>query len=682
MIIERKYLSVLEKYFFDLRIILLIVVLAYLATYFAIPATPGNAPNDHPLGWWGWSDQGKYLLSANALSNFDFAPDKHFYPPLYSALGAIFLKWSSGHMYFVLNLFSLLWFAFVFVRFADRYVPRWGSVALLFGTTIFNYTLFENYVIPWTSTLSVALLASGFLGLVWLDEVQNGLPSRVSGLQVFFVATCLGLLVPTRPADAVVGGVIGLGLLIIYCQTRKKFVKSVPRISHFFLLSIVGASIGPLFFISFNTVVFGSPTGGYIQAAGANGFFPADLPEKFISLWLDGFTLYGEPNAGLTERYPWLFLSLAGLVWVLIRGDSLLRSVAYAIVVLFVLYLPYGDLMPNGLWRYLNIHYFKWSFPFLALFAVLLVNKVLFSRRDRKGWVISLICLFVIPLFLLSLHCFVDVTSVLMRTANNKKDISLELPEKRVDLIDIKGLSGGFTDVYFGSHRLLLDGRELIRVRDYRLLPMSWGVRLLFIRPVVGHSVEFYPDQKLTRLPGPLSAQLGTYRFTLGALKPFRQLARHTIITDYNLGETIDFSQQGISTLYATQGWSEPEAWGRWSVNGESAIQMRLVEPSSQVLELELVMGAFVGGSHTCQQVNVLVNAKEIARQSLCMGKGGEQPSSYKFVLAPELLRADSKIDIRLVTPNSISPKTLGISADDRVLGVGVRSLRLAASEN
>lgn len=682
MIIERKYLSGLGKYVFDLRIMLLFVALAYLATYFAIPATPGNAPNDHPLGWWGWSDQGKYLLSANALSNFDFAPDKHFYPPLYSALGAIFLKWSSGHMYFVLNLFSLLWFAFVFVRFADRYIPRWGSVALLFGTTIFNYTLFENYVIPWTSTLSVALLASGFLGLVWLDEVKNGLPTRVSGLQVFFVATCLGLLVPTRPADAVVGGVIGLGLLIGYWQTRKKCVESVPRIGNFFFLSIVGVSIGPIFFLSFNTVVFGSPTGGYIQAAGANGFFPADLPEKFVSFWLDGYTLYGEPNAGLTERYPWLFLSLAGLVWVLIRGDSLLRSVAYAIVLLFVLYLPYGDLLPNGLWRYLNIHYFKWTFPFLALFAVLLAKHVFVSWCQGKKRAIPSILLFGIPFLLLSLHFAVDMTSVVIHTANNQTDIAIELSNEQVDFVDFKGISGGFTDVYFGSHRLHLDGRELIRVRDYRLLPMSWGVRLLFIRPVIGHFLAFYPDQKVTRSPGPLSAYQGTYRFRLGALKPFRQLAQHEIFTDYRLGETINFSQHGSSRLYATHGWSEPEDWGRWSINKEAVIQMRLAEPTSHALELELVMGAFLGGSHACQQVNVLVNAKEISRQSLCMDKGGEHPSSYKFILAPELFRANSKIDIRFVTPNSISPKTLRMSADNRVLGLGVRSFRLAVSEN
>ncbi len=584
-------------------------------------------------------------------------------------------------MFFALNLAALAWFSYIFIRFSDRYIPRWGSVVLLFGTTIFNYTLFENYVIPWTSTLSVALLATGILGLVWLSEVKDGIRDRLSGPQVFFVATCLGLLVPTRPADAAVGGVLGLGLLIGYWRTRRKAIESVPHPSHFLLLAIAGSIIGPLLFLGFNVFVFGSPTGGYMQVAGANGFYPADLAEKFVSIWLDGFTLYGEPNAGLVERYPWLFLSLAGLLWTLIRGDGPLKSVAFSMVFLFVLYLPYGDLLPNGLWRYLNIHYFKWTFPFLALFAVLLVKQVLISWRQRKGWKTPLTFLFGIPLLLLSLHLSVDVTPVTLRADNNQSAISFELPNKDVDLIDFKGLSGEFTGVYFGSHRLLLDGRELKRVKDYRLLPMSWGVRLLFIRPVVGHSVEFYPDQKLTRSSGRLSAHFGTYRFAFGALKPFRQPAPHELVTDYHLGETIDLSQQGWGGLYVTKGWSGPEEWGRWTINSEAEIQMRLADSTNQTLELELVMGAFVSGSHPCQEVGIFVNAKEIARQPLCVGKGGEQPSSYKFILARELLRADGKIDIRLVTPNSISPKAVGISADDRVLGVGVRSLKLAVSQ-
>lgn len=684
MIVDKRYFNILAKCLNDWRIIVLTLTLAYVTVYFAIPATPGNAPYAHPLGWWGWFDQGKYLLSANAFAQFDFHPDKHFYPPLYPVLGAIFLKWSSGHPYFVPNLLFLLWFSYVFIRFSDQYVPRWGSVALLLGTTVLNYTIFENYVIPWTSTLGVALLASGILGLVWLQEVRTGTGTgiRVGGFQVFMVAICLGLLVPTRPGDAVVGCVIGLGLLIGYWQTRRVAIERVPRVGQFLFLIVVGSVVGPLLFFGFNFFVFGTPTGTYMQVAGANGFFPADLAEKFVSIWLDGFTLYGELNAGLTERYPWLYLSLAGVAWVLIRGDTQLRTVAVAIILLFSIYLPYGDLLPNGLWRYLNIHYFKWTYPFLALFAVLLAKKVWTSWRQGAGWAMPAILLFGIPLLLLSLHFVVDWMPVSIRTAGSQTNISFDLPNKQIDLVDFKGIVGGSTDMYFGGHRLLLDGNELKPVRDFRLLPIASGARLLFTRPVVGHALEFTPNPLLTRHAMALGAQVGTYRFALGALKPFRQHAQHEIAANYHLGELIDFSLQGNGSLYAIQGWSVPEAWGRWSTHGAATIQMHVTDTTKQALELELVMGAFVSGSHPCQEVRIVVNEKEIARQQLCVGKGGEQPSSYRFAIDRELLRADGIIDIRLVTPDSISPKKLGMSSDDRVLSLGIRTLKLLASHS
>lgn len=679
---KKKHFNTLVTSLNDWRFVFLSLTLAYIAVYFAIPATPGNAPSAHPLGWWGWFDQGKYLLSANALAEFDLAPEKHFYPPLYPVLGAIFLKWSSGHPYFALNLFFLLWFSYVFIRFSDQYLPRWASFLLLLSTTIFNYPIFENYAIPWTSTLSVALLSTGILGLVWFQESRAGSGTRVSGVQVFFVATCLGLLVPTRPADAVVGCAIGLGLLISNWQTRQVAVERVPRLRQFLFLIVVGSIVGPLLYFGFNFFVFGTPFGSYMQVASANGFFPADLAEKFFSIWLDGFVLYGEPQSGLTDRYPWLLLSLAGVAWVVIRGDTLLRTVALAIVLLFALYLPYGDLLPNGLWRYLNIHYFKWTFPFLALFAVLLARQVLASWRQGAGWALPAILLCGIPLFLLSLHLVVDATPVSTRTAGRQENISFDLPNRQIDLVDFKGLAGGFTDVYMGAHRLFLDGTELKRVRDFRLLPMAWGVRLLFIRPVIGHTVEFIPDPKLTRDAGALGAQFGSYRFVLGALKPFRQHVQPQIATDYSLGELIDFSQQGNGSLYAIQGWSGPEPWGRWSTHGAATIQMHLTDTTKRALELELVISAHVSGSRPCQEVRIVVNEKEIARHLLCLGKGGEQPSSYRCAIDRELLRADGMIDIRLVTPDSISPKKLGMSSDDRVLGIGIRTLKLLASHS
>jgi hypothetical protein len=660
----------------DLRWVIVIVAAVYIVGYFALSPTPGNSPYAHPLGWWGWFDQGQYLKSAYALLQLDFSPDKHFYPPLYPAVGGIFLAWSSGHPFFLLNLICLLWFAYVFIRVADRYIPRWGSVLVLFGTTIFNFRIFENYLIPWTTTLSAALLATGILGMAWLQDVMRNEDIRISGWQVFIVAACLGLLVPTRPGDAVVGGLLGLGLSLGYWHARRFATEKMPRPTIYFSLAIIGFAIGPAIYFGFNKAVFGTFAGGYMQVSEGNGFFLADLAEKFVSLWLDGETLYGEPNTGLVQRYPWLLFSLAGLVWVLLRGDFFLRVLAVAICGFFVIYMSYGDLLPNGLWRYLNIHYFKWTFPFLGLFAWLLIEAVLAEWHLHRGWRMPIVVSLAIPGILLTLHLSIHFKP-LETGSDADRPIYLTLPHNEIDVIDVKGVAGGFNEVYFGEHRVLLDGKELKRVRDYRLLPLGSDIRLLFIRPISGQSIEFTPDKRLVRHDGQISAYGGEYGFALGLPMPFRKNVAHQMAAGYRIGDVVDFSTSGNSQIYSSEGWSYPEDWGRWSMNKEARLVMRISEYTGRQLMLELTYGALVHKDWPCQKVVISGNGRTIGSQDICLESNGGVPKPYLYTLPEKLLAPEGELDVRISTPNSVSPRQLGINDDPRVLGIGLKTLRI-----
>jgi hypothetical protein len=53
-------------------------------------------------------------------------------------------------------------------------------------------------------------------------------------------------------------------------------------------------------------------------------------------------------------------------------------------------------------------------------------------------------------------------------------------------------------------------------VRDYRVVPAPWGVRILFIRPVTAKSIMFQPDGRLAFKKMPFSASAGSYRIVLG----------------------------------------------------------------------------------------------------------------------------------------------------------------------
>ncbi len=639
------------------------------------------------MGWWEWFDQGQYLQSADAFSHFDFSPEKHFYPPLYPLLGAFFIRWWGNHPFWCIDLACLLWFSAVFVLFASRFIPRWSAIVLLVLSVLRDVIIFENFLIPWTSTLSAALLSTGIYGLLRVNDILQGRDhtvSRPTAFTIFCVSLAIGLLAPLRPADGIVGGVLWIGYLWgIRRVSKYEGAKQTPIFSHFVPAALGGISIGPALYLGYNHLVYGSAFGRYVKTAAANGFYPADLPEKFVSLFLDGYTLYLEPKSALIDHYPWLLLSLLGIIYVIIRGDWTLRVVATAVCVQFGVYLPYGDLLPTGLWRFLNIHYFKWTFPYMALFAWLfgtfLVNKWKSNKKEGvllTGTVVAAIIL------LLSLRVHVDLKLIAIPSAfsfntGNARSFPLPASSEKTDLIDVTGLQGSFTDAYFGEHKLWVDGRELMKYRDFRVLPAPWGIRVLFIRPIHAESVLFQPDARLIRSGHALMISSGTYRFILGIPKPFWDEENAVAPASYKIAETIDFSNRGSSGMYTQKGWLDPESWGRWTSGTKASLRLRLDPPQTKSMLLDLNFGAFVNEKHPMQKLDITVNGVSLGQHLFRLDQGEDKPHSVTFVLPADAVGVDGELKLLLNTPDAISPRKLKIGEDRRKLGVGVVSMRL-----
>jgi len=56
----------------------------------------------------------------------------------------------------------------------------------------------------------------------------------------------------------------------------------------------------------------------------------------------------------------------------------------------------------------------------------------------------------------------------------------------------------------------------LNRIKEFRLLPAPWGVRVFFNRRVRANEFLLTPDKGLTLLPDALKVKASTYRFSLG----------------------------------------------------------------------------------------------------------------------------------------------------------------------
>ena len=659
----------------SLPCLLMMITLIYVGVYLALPYTPGSSPTLNSLSWWGWFDQSQYLKAANALYALNFSADQYFYPPLYPALGSLFLVITDYHPFFLVNLLCLLWFVYVFILFCDRYVPRAVGVFVLFASMIFPILIFENFVIPWTTSFSTALLATGILGLMWVDEIKKAKRKSLQNWQALIVALSLGLMVPTRPVDAIVGILIGCAFVLSYLRLpRETSQHTIPPVQ-FLGIALIGSLVGPIIFIGFNLLVHGAPLGNYLQVAGSHGFSIADLPEKFYSIWLNAQPLYGEVGAGLVQHYPWLLLSLAGLVWAIVRGDFLLRTLAAAIITFFILYLPYGDLLPNGLWRFLNIHYFKWTFPFLALFACILIGQTLQSAQVHAGWKLPCSILIVVPLLLLMLQMRV-ITGPLLVAHEQSRVLNMDLPERSIDFIDIKGLSSDFTSTYFGEHSLIIDGQALKLYRNFRLLDHGADTRLLFIRPVIGRKLEFLPDPRLQLYDGQLNAQWGAYSFALGLPKPDVLLKYQKVPAAYRLGQVIDFSNQGISHFYIGEGFSIPENQGRWSNDDRALISLRIIDFSpDKRTQVALIYKTLIADRKQCQQVIIKLNQQKIGSNRLCLQNKGDTSQTYYYDIASGVIGNEGVVQIEIETPDSVSPLQLEINTDDRKLGVYVQKL-------
>ncbi|MDL9999598.1 hypothetical protein QTI24_13345 [Variovorax sp. J22P240] len=503
--------------------------LVYCFFYFNYPALPGNSLV-HPLGWWGWFDQGEYIKAARALMQGDFSAGKHAYPPLYPAIGSILLPWVPVHPFFFFNLLGLLTFANVFMVFATRYTSQVEAFALLALSVYFNEIIILNFAIPWTSTGTALLYSLTIYRLLQKSKPGRPLASiPVESAKAFLFSGTFSLLAILRPIDAGAAAVFYPAYLYFSFKSLGGATSQVRAKALFFQALALGAGllIGLGLFLLFNLKVHGHVLGGYYSSALANGYFPFELPRKVFSLVFDANTVFLEPGASLISHFPWLALSIIGAIGCLIWGSAMLKIMAAAICLQFSLYAPYGDLTPVSIWRYYNIHYFKWMFPYLAFFAWLVLRWIFEHaslstlRETAFRAVVILACAAVL---LMPRFSVTPTGPIVLRQVDAENRVAFSSNGDAIDFIDVEGLAGGFNEIFLGDHKLLADGEPMHRVKDFKLVPSPGGVRIFFNQTV--HAREFLlTPVGLNFAPGGLRLTASSYRFTLGKPKLIHDIA-------------------------------------------------------------------------------------------------------------------------------------------------------------
>ena len=348
-------------------VLLALVAGLYAWAYQHHPLNPGSSPVAQRAGWWSWSDQYKYLQSAETLAAGKVAPETYHYPLGYPLLGAPFVRWLPVQPFFVPDLLLVLATAVCWWQLARRWLPATVTLGV---AVVFIFTHGElidlTMVVPWNTLATQLFLVAG----LWIVLAAPG-RGAVWGLAGLAAAAWW-----VRPVDAVCFAPL------LVCATLRLPTWRERAESGFVGLAIIGAAAVAMGLL--NHAVFGTWRTPYEQAAFTMvGFFDYPLGQKLFWTFVDARPFFGETDTALLSRYPWLFLAIPALFfWVRREGWAGVAGVA-TVGLSWLLYLGYNDFFPSSFYRFSLIHYVSWSFlPLLAAAA----GACWAACRSRTVW--------------------------------------------------------------------------------------------------------------------------------------------------------------------------------------------------------------------------------------------------------------------------------------------------------
>ncbi len=445
----------------------------YGAVYIHRPLGPGNTQPAN--GWFGWADQAAYYLSTRGWAMWDLSPSQHLYPAGYALMVAPFYRLFPAEPFALPDL--LLWIAamWLFAALGARLLGRVPG-ALALAATVFalaevaDTRVLYTWEIPWTSTPAATLTFAALL----LAMRQLEAPSRWRSVAS---AGCAGLVFLVRPTDAlVVMPITGLMLLASVLPHRRGMVGMLAGIA-------AGFSVGPLLLVTTHLLTQGLTLGHYLTLSRLIGFEPLLLPLRWVTLVLGPQPLYPE-GEGIAIVYPYVLPGLGGILVAIIadRGRRFAHAaVGGGAVAMLCLYLCYRDLQVLGLFTIGNQHYFKWTLPIFALYAVVLPLVTL----QRRCWAVAGVA--IATIVLLSLWRPVILPGTLH--ASVLPDGSgLSLPDGLPDVTDRLDVRApeDFMTIYYGNHTIDGSDRPLMAGVDFKAVAIHGGMSVIPLRPIRG----------------------------------------------------------------------------------------------------------------------------------------------------------------------------------------------------
>lgn len=140
------------------------------------------------------------------------------------------------------------------------------------------------------------------------------------------------------------------------------------------------------------------------------------------------------------------------------------------------------------------------------------------------------------------------------------------------------------------------------------------------------------------------------------------------------IGELAYFTKAGDGRAkYLLNGWGYTEEWGTWAI--QQVAQVVLPMPDGDPSKLIIKANAFLSSTHTEQVVDIAVNGIRVA-DHIVLNKA--QGNSLEIKLPRGLKTPGEAVLVEFRSLDTISPKSAGLSADERKLGIGLISIQFA----
>ncbi len=451
------------------------ISIAYCIVYFSYPGLPGKQIA-YPLGWLGWWDQSQYFASVQAFTSWDLAPDAHWYPFGYDLVVAPFAFVTRRHPFFLPDLGCLLVTSWLFLRIAERYgLPRWVQLLALAIGLRPSLVVFQQYVIPWNTTLSAALLMG--IAYLYMRIVDRGL-LIANGCSL---AALAGALIFTRPSDCFAVVPIAIHVAAIGCK-RANIRAIVASAAVFLFIFAAGLWL--------YVTIYGWQRSGYMKEIARMGFPVETIPLKAYEMFVSPVAFFGG-GIGIIPYMPWVAIGLLGLFYMMF-SQARFCLVNISVVLLICIYLAFPDFWPGNVWYNSCIHYFVWPFLMCALFGAVMLRD-LWRSPSILRFAAVLVPVIAVAAFK---YARVDLQVADLRRTDNVLTVRLAASSK---------INGGYVNAFINHDQsrdvrqvVDVDGRRLHNIYDYHIAPSKDGFYFVFVRPQFAETISISAPANVT----------------------------------------------------------------------------------------------------------------------------------------------------------------------------------------